>query len=132
MVRIGPGRVGNPLTPLLDESSFRALALLLGQDPASSTNPSYVWRVSSLADLPPNIQALIRAAFDPGHEVRNGLDAMDSQIPEITTAVGFVLHTGEAWRCFKAILLPDVLRVLALMGSPQTCPPGKQSPCPVP
>ncbi len=124
------GRVGSPLTPLLDESRFRALALLPAEDPASSRNPSYVWQVSSLAALPPNIQGLIGAAFNPGHEIRNGLDAMDQQIQEITTAMGFDLHTGEAWRCFKEILLRDVLRVLALIGSGQTCPPGKQSPCP--
>ena len=124
------GRDGSPLSPLLYESSFRALALLPTQDPASSTNPSYVWRVSGIADLPSNIKALIKAAFDPGHEVRNGLDAMDSQIAEITTIAGFDLHTGEAWRCFKGILLGDVLGMLTLIGSAQTCPPGKNNPCP--
>ena len=123
------GRAGNPLTPLLDESSFRALGLLPTQDPASSTNPSYVWRVSGINALPPNIQALIRAAFDENHEVRNGLDAMDNQIDEITTFMGFDLHTGEAWRCFKRILLHDVLGMLAQIGASHTCPPGKENPC---
>jgi hypothetical protein len=126
------GRDGNPLTPLLDESSFRALALLPTENPASSTNLSYVWRVPGIAGLPPNVKTLIQAAFNPGHEVRNGLDAMDSQIPEITTIAAFDLHTGEAWRCFKGILLRDVLGLLALIGSGQTCPPGQDNPCRAP
>ena len=78
------GRDGSPLSPLLDESGFRALALLPAQDPASTTNPSYVWRVSGIADLPPDLKTLIKAAFDPGHETRIGLDEMDSKIDEIT------------------------------------------------
>jgi hypothetical protein len=123
------GRAGNPLRPLLDESGFRALALLPTADPASATNPSYVWRVPGITDLPPNIQALIRTAFSSGHEVRKGLEGMDTQIPEITTILGFDLHTGEAWRCFKGILLGDVLRMLALIGAGQTCPPGQNNPC---
>ena len=93
------------------------------------TNPTYVWKVSGIIALPANIQALIRAAFEPGHEVRAGLDGMDSAIPEITTESGFDLHTGEAWRCFKGILLGDVLRMLALIGAGQTCPPGQNNPC---
>ena len=67
------GRAGDPLTPLLDESSFAALVLLPAENTASSTNPTYVWRVSGIVDLPANIKSLIKAAFDPGHEVRNGL-----------------------------------------------------------
>jgi len=140
------GQAGDPLTPLLDESRFRALDLLPAENPASSSNPSYVWQVSSITALPPNIQALIRAAFDPGpgHGLREGLDAMDQQIKETTPAVdlqvpgfdrhvtGFDLHTGEAWKCFKGILFSDVMRMLALIGSGQTCPPGKNSPCPMP
>jgi hypothetical protein len=124
------GRDGNPLTPLLDESNFRALPLLPAEDPASATNPTYVWKVSGIADLPSNIRALIRKAFEPGQEVRKGLDEMDSQIPEITTEMGFDLHTGEAWRCFKGILLRDPMGVLALIGAGRTCPPGQNNPCP--
>ena len=94
------------------------------------TNPTYVWKVSGIIALPANIQALIRAAFEPGHEVRAGLDGMDSAIPEITTESGFDLHTGEAWRCFKGILLRNPMGVLVLIGARRTCPPDKNNPCP--
>lgn len=46
---------------------------------------------------------------------------MDGQIPEIAPSwdlsIHFDLHTGEAWRCFKGILLRDPMAMLAMIGA---------------
>jgi hypothetical protein len=100
-------------------------------DPASTTNPAYDWNKPNIAALPENLKGLIRRAFTPGHEVRDGLDTMP--IPETTDAGPggvFTLHTGDAWRCFHRLLLADPIAMIIRIGDGNVCPAGNNNPCP--
>jgi hypothetical protein len=122
---------GATLSSLTDPTRFSALGLLPQADAASTTNPTYDWRQPSIASLPASITTLLRAQFDPGHEVRDGLDSIP--IPATTDVAGgvFTLHTGDAWNCFRGLLLADPLRTIIRIGNGDLCPPNNDNPCPV-
>jgi hypothetical protein len=126
---------GATLSSLTNPSTFQAPRLIPRADSASTTNPAYAWRAPNIRTLPANIKALIENAFRPGKEIRNGLDSM--AIDPITTSCVtdwgpcFTLHTGDAWNCFKGILLANPLEMIARIGDANVCPTGNNNPCPV-
>jgi Domain of unknown function (DUF4157) len=123
------GRAGDPLNPLLDETKFQALQFIPTADTASTSNTKYDWQAQSLATLPANIKQLIVDAFKPGTEIRNGLDNMP--VPAIVNKMGMDLHTGDAWACFRRVMLRDVMTMLLHIAAGETCPPNNDNPCPI-
>jgi len=121
---------GGSLRSMVDPANFRALQLIPTVDPASTANPAYGWRVSSISALPANILALIAAAFSPGHEVRSGLDSMSTTVPIVTQKYGLDLHTRDAFNCFKSLLLANPISVITQISAGRTCPVGQNNPCP--
>jgi hypothetical protein len=115
------------LSSLKNPASFRALALIPAVDPASTRNPVYPWRAAGIAALDPGMQRLLASAFAPGTEVRFQLDHID--VPATKPYLGFTLHTGAAWACFRDRLLADPFAMIVRIGNRDTCPPGKNSPC---
>ncbi|MDX3193010.1 hypothetical protein PV458_31780 [Streptomyces sp. MN03-5084-2B] len=115
------------LSSLTNATGFQALGLVPNVDPASATNPVYPWSAPSITALGPVLRGLIGGAFLPGKEIRAGLDAM--AVPATTERYGFTLHTGDAWNCFKGLLLADPFAMIARIGARDTCPAGKNSPC---
>jgi hypothetical protein len=114
---------------LANQANFRALALIPTEDTASTTNPTYAWSAANLAALPANIRALITAAFLPGAEVRNGLDALT--VDCITTEYNFDMHTLDAFNCFKSKLLGNVWgTILEIAAGTPLCPPNQDDFCP--
>ncbi|TWJ02464.1 uncharacterized protein DUF4157 [Mucilaginibacter frigoritolerans] len=124
----GTSSDGATRTRLLNQANFRALSLLPAEDTTSTTNPIYAWRAASLPALPTNIQALITAAFAPGAGVRSGLDALSA--PCITSRMGFDMHTGDAFTCFKRKLLGNVWGTILEIAAGTLCPPGQNDFCP--
>jgi hypothetical protein len=118
---------GAVLSSLTNVTSFRALGLIPNVDPASATNPVYPWSAPTIAALDPVLRGLVNGAFLPGKEVRNGLDAM--VVPATTEKYGFTLHTGDAWNCFKRLLLMNPYAMITRIGNRDACPAGNNSPC---
>ncbi|MBS0150787.1 MAG: DUF4157 domain-containing protein [Nitrospira sp.] len=116
------------LATLVNPANFRALSLLPVEDTASTTNPTYSWRVARIEDLPTNLQALLIAAFAPGTEIRRRIDSLP--VPETYEASGFSLHTGDAWDCFTRLLLADPFGMVTRICNGNVCPPGRNNPCP--
>jgi hypothetical protein len=115
------------LSALMNPAGFRALALIPAVDPASTGNPVYPWRAGGIAALDPVLQGLLAGAFAPGKEVRNGLDHM--AVPATIEKFGFTLRTGDAWACFRGLLLADPFAMIVRIGNRHTCPAGENSPC---
>jgi Domain of unknown function (DUF4157) len=128
--RAGASNNVNAKNTLLLPSNFDALPLLPLVDSTSTTNTHFAWAASSIDMLPNNIKTLIIAAFDPGTEIRNGLDSMP--VPCLTQESGFDLHTGDAFLCFKRKLLSDIWLTITQIahGGTNLCPPNKNDFCP--
>ncbi len=118
------------LTELTNPANFRALSLIPTENTAA-TNPTYDWRVSSIRALPSNLHKFLVDVFASGTEIRKGLDdlAIDPITSTVLVGITFDLHTGEAWNCFKSILLADPFEAIAKIAEGNVCPPGKNNPC---
>ncbi len=115
-------------TRLLNPVNFGALPFIPAEDTSSTTNATYLWRVSDIASLPANIQSLIVAAFGPGTEIRHELDSMN--VACITQDSGFDLHTRDAFLCFKNHFTANIWQTIIDVANGNLCPPERNDPCP--
>ncbi len=119
------GTASHPM-PSTSPSAFTALQLIPQADPASTTNPTYAWRVPTIRALPALTQSIIADEFHAGQQVANQLAAF--AIPDCISQH----HAGSAWRCFLRVLNADPFEMLARACEGTTCPPGNNNPCTAP
>ena len=115
------------LRKLADANNFRALPLLPAADASSGSNPTYNWRVPDIKSLPANLQTLVTGAFSTGTQVRHEIDNLP--VPATKDALGFTLHTGDAWNCFKRLLLANPFAMITNVCNRNVCPPGNNNQC---
>jgi len=90
-------------------SGFRALPMIPRGDAESTSNEKFGWAAASISELPPNIVALINAAFLSG-EIRHELDGI--VVPHSMEVSVFTLSTGPAFATFKDRLLADPMAMI--------------------
>ena len=109
--------------PSVTPASFTALQLVPQADPASTTNPTYGWRVPNIRALPALTQSIIAAEFKPGQQIANQLGGFTMANCESQH------HVGSAWRCFMRLLRANPFEMIARACEGTTCPPGNNNPC---
>ena len=112
------------LADMTNPANFRALDLIPHEDTSSSANPTYIWQVSNIRSLPPNMQALLADQFRPGTQIRNALDGFAAD----RCTGGY--HIGQAWECFKRLLVANPFDMIARACDGQICPANNDNPCP--
>lgn len=109
--------------PSTAPASFTALQLVPQADAASTTNPTYGWRVPNIRALPALTQSIIAAEFNPGQQIANQLGGFTMADCESQH------HVGSAWRCFMRMLRANPFEMIARACEGTTCPPGNNNPC---
>ena len=115
------GRSSKP--PADTPADFHALALLPAADPASTTNPAYVWRVANIRALPALMRGIIAAEFRPSGGLHGKLTSFSLR-PCIDGH-----HVQCAWQCFSGLLLADPFEMIARACEANVCPAGNNNPC---